>query len=157
MWGEFPRSGYSLTIPAAWKPRVVCCNNSAGLLLLTVWLLSLETVCGCCCSTMPKRISAKKNLQLAEATKRRKLLYTSSTQLLLHFISTKHITKYRENYFMLAQQNILCYNTPNNKIAVVESPELDLVAPGANAEDDAMNTTMSVSTHSYRVTPACWR
>ncbi len=20
-WGEFPRSGYSLTIPAAWKPR----------------------------------------------------------------------------------------------------------------------------------------
>ncbi len=47
---------------------------------------------------------------------------------------------------MLAQQNILCYNTPNNKIAVVESPELDLVAPGANAEGDAMNTTMSVST-----------
>ncbi len=47
---------------------------------------------------------------------------------------------------MLAQQNILCYNTPNNKIAVVESPELDLVAPRANAEGDAMNTTMSVST-----------
>ncbi len=47
---------------------------------------------------------------------------------------------------MLAQQNILCYNTPNNKIAVVEFPELDLVAPRANAEDDAMNTTMSVST-----------
>ncbi len=47
---------------------------------------------------------------------------------------------------MLAQQNILGYNTPNNKIAVVESPELDLVAPRANAEGDAMNTTMSVST-----------
>ena len=47
---------------------------------------------------------------------------------------------------MLAQQNILCYNTPNNIIAVAESPELDLVAPGANAEGDAMNTTMSVST-----------
>ncbi len=47
---------------------------------------------------------------------------------------------------MLAQQNILCYNTPNNKIAVVGSPELDLVAPRANAEGDAMNTTMSVST-----------
>ncbi len=47
---------------------------------------------------------------------------------------------------MLAQQNILCYNTPNNKIAVVEFPELDLVAPRAIAEDDAMNTTMSVST-----------
>ncbi len=46
---------------------------------------------------------------------------------------------------MLAQQNILCYNTPNNKIAV-ESPELHLVAPRANAEGDAMNTTMSVST-----------
>ncbi len=28
----------------------------------------------------------------------------------------------------------------------MESPELDLVAPGANAEGDAMNTTMSVST-----------
>ncbi len=47
---------------------------------------------------------------------------------------------------MLAQQNILCYNTPNNRIAVVESPELDLVAPRANAKGDAMNTTMSVST-----------
>ncbi len=139
-WGEFPRSGYYLTIPAAWKPRVVCCNNSAGLLLLTVWLLSL-----------PKRISAKKKLQLAEATKRRKLLYTSSTQLLLLFIS-KHITK---NNFMLAQQNILCYNTPNNKIAVVESPELDLVAPRANAEGDACYEHHHVSehTHSYRVTP----
>ncbi len=44
---------------------------------------------------------------------------------------------------MLAQQNILYYNKPNNKIAVAESPELDLVA---NAEGDAMNTTMSVST-----------
>ncbi len=46
VWGE-SGSGYSLTIPAAWKPcytTVVCCNNSAGLLLLTVWLLSLETV-----------------------------------------------------------------------------------------------------------------
>ncbi len=47
---------------------------------------------------------------------------------------------------MLAQQNILCYNTPNNIIAVVEFPELDLVAPRVNAEGDAMNTTMPVST-----------
>ncbi len=59
---------------------------------------------------------------------------------------------------MLAQQNILCYNTPNNKIAVAESPELDLVAPGANAEGDAMNTTMSVSTLTATdLPPACWK
>ncbi len=101
---------------------VVCCNNSAGLLLLTVWLLSL-----------PKRISAKKKLQLAEATKRRKLLYTSSTQLLLLFISTKLITKYRKKLFYACTTK---YTLPNNKIAVVESPELDLVAPRANAEGD---------------------
>ncbi len=25
-WGEFPRSGYSLTIPAAWKPRYTTCG-----------------------------------------------------------------------------------------------------------------------------------
>ncbi len=50
---------------------------------------------------------------------------------------------------MLAQQNILCYNTPNNKIAVVESPELDFVAPRANCEGD--------DTHSYRFNPACWK
>ncbi len=46
---------------------------------------------------------------------------------------------------MLAQQNILCYNTPNNKIAVVKSPELDLVAPRTNAEGDAMNTVSTLT------------
>ncbi len=55
---------------------------------------------------MPKRISAKKKLQLAEVTKRRKLLYTSSTQLLLRFISTKHITKYREKIIFCLHNKI---------------------------------------------------
>ena len=41
---------------------------------------------------------------------------------------------------------LLCDNTPNNLIPVVESHELDPVTPGANAEGDAaMNTTTSLS------------
>ncbi len=101
-WGEFPRSGYSLTIPHGLETTLHHMWFAVITLLVYCYCgcCLMETVCGCCCSTMPKRISAKKKLQLAEATKRRKLLYTSSTQLLLRFISTKHITKYRENIIL---------------------------------------------------------
>ncbi len=96
-WGEFPRSGYSLNYSRGLETTLL--HMWFAVLTLLVYCYSLcgcclWTVCGCCCSTMPKRISTKKKLQLAEATKRRKLLYTSITGIINNCCS------------VLSQQNI---------------------------------------------------
>ena len=82
----------------AFWPRNIFSSYSQG--LVTTLLVYCYSGCGCCYSIMPK--VCQKKLQLAEATKRRKLLYTSSTDIINNccfFYLSKTYNNYRKKSF----------------------------------------------------------